>query len=285
MDESSILIIGANGQLGKALQEKYPQAIAVDSTQLDITDVQAVANYDWAPIKYILNAAGYTNVDGAETPEGRVAAWKVNASGTRNLVEIAGKHDITLVHVSTDYVFDGTQEVHKEDEPLSPLGVYGQSKAAGDIAISLAPKHYLLRASWVIGDGKNFVRSILGLGLKQISPNVVADQFGRLTFTAELVRVIDHLLTTMPSYGTYNASNDGDIVSWADIARQIYSDAGYSNLTVGDTTAEEYFAGKLSSPRPTHSGLDVSKLKATGYTPRDWRDDLKDYIAKELQKS
>jgi dTDP-4-dehydrorhamnose reductase len=186
-----------------------------------------------------------------------------------------------LVHVSSDYVFDGTNKIHAEDEDLSPLGVYGATKAAGDIVASLAPKHYILRTSWVVGEGKNFVRSITGLAGRDISPNVVADQFGRLTFTSEIVRAIDHLLTTSAPFGTYNVSNEGPIASWADIARQVYANLQRSDLTVGDTTTEEFFAGKLSSPRPAHSGLSLEKLHATGFESRDWREDLKTYMQSE----
>jgi dTDP-4-dehydrorhamnose 3,5-epimerase len=219
MDETSLLIIGANGQLGKALQERYPQAKALDSDGLDITNIDMIRAFDWNGISTVLNAAAYTNVDSAETTEGRIAAWKVNAQGPANLAEAALAHDFTLVHVSTDYVFDGTQSVHSEIEPFAPLSVYGQSKAAGDIAIKLAPKHYILRTSWVIGEGKNFMRTMLELGKKGISPTVVADQIGRLTFTSELVRAIDHLISQKAAYGTYNVSNDGDSVSWSDVTR------------------------------------------------------------------
>jgi dTDP-4-dehydrorhamnose reductase len=285
MDQKGLLIIGANGQVATALRRQYPDAAVAGSKDLDITDKQAVDSYDWSRVTTILDASGYTNVDNAETPEGRINAWKLNAEGVRNLASAALQHDLALVHVSTDYVFDGTQELHTEDEPFSPMGVYGQSKAAGDIIVQLVPKHYILRVSWVIGSGGNFVRSIFGLGPKGISPNVVADQFGRLTFTSEIARAIDHLLTKNAPFGTYNASNGGDIVSWADIARQIYQDAGYADLSVGDTTAAEYFAGRVSSPRPVHSGFDLTKLEATGFKPRDWRENLKEYITKELKQS
>ena len=284
MNQSELFIIGSNGQLGTALREKYPEARFADSGELDITDRNAVESFDWSGIKTIINAAAYTNVDGAETDEGRRAAWAINADGVANLVAVAAQQDAVLVHISSDYVFDGTQEMHDEDEGFAPLGVYGQTKAAADIAVSLSPKYYIIRTSWVIGSGPNFVRSIHGLGPKGISPNVVADQFGRLTFTGEIVRGIDHLLTTNAAFGTYNLSNSGDVVSWADIARQVYEDAGYvaQGLSVGDTTTEEYFAGKVSSPRPTHSGLKLAKIEATGFTPRDWRENLKEYIEKEL---
>jgi len=284
MDDSKFFIVGANGQLGTALRQQYPNAKFADVGELDITNRESVDAYDWSDITHVLNAAAYTNVDNAETTEGRVAAWNVNASAVANLAGACTKYDMTLVHISTDYVFDGTRELHAEDEPFSPLGVYAQTKAAGDIVASLIPKHYILRTSWVIGSGPNFVRSIYGLGKRNISPNVVADQFGRLTFTSELVRAIDFLLQGEAAFGTYNTSNGGSIGSWADIARQVYLEAGYSDLTVGDTTAEEYFAGKLSSPRPTHSGLDLAKICALGFEPTDWIDDLKQYIKDDLEK-
>jgi dTDP-4-dehydrorhamnose reductase len=278
MDDSAIFIVGANGQLGKALKAKYPAAQSADIDELDITNADSVANFDWSKVKVILNAAGYTNVDGAETAEGRVAAWKVNATAVSYLVQAALRHDLTLVHISTDYVFDGTQTNHSEDEPYSPLGVYAQTKAAGDVAVSLAPKHYLLRTSWVIGDGPNFVRTMLDLGQKGIAPTVVADQIGRLTFTSTLVQAIDHLLTQQAAYGTYNVSNGGEPASWADITREIFQQAGY-NLTVTDTSTAEYFASKPdTAPRPLQSTLDLSKIQETGFVTTDWREDLKRYL-------
>lgn len=285
MNDSTFVIIGANGQLGTALREKYPNARAVDADELDITNREAVLAFDWSNVTTILNAAAYTNVDGAETSEGRVAAWKVNAVGPRNLAEAASQHNTTLVHLSSDYVFDGTSKNHTEDEPFSPLGVYGQAKAAGDLAVGLAPQHYILRSTWIIGEGKNFVRTMLGLGQKGVAPTVVGDQIGRLTFTAELVRIIDHLLQTSPSFGTYNATNDGEPASWADITREIFKDGSY-DLQVTDTTTEEYFASKPGvAPRPLNSIMDLSKLQQTGFVSRDWHDDLKAYIAKELEQS
>jgi dTDP-4-dehydrorhamnose 3,5-epimerase len=281
MDDSTIFIVGANGQLGKALQAKYPGAQSADIDELDITKAESVASFDWSNIKVILNAAAYTNVDGAETAEGRVAAWNVNSSAVAHLVRAAQEHDLTMVHISTDYVFDGTKAPHTEDELLSPLSVYGQSKAAGDIAVGLTPKHYLLRTSWVIGDGPNFVRTMLGLGQKGIAPTVVADQTGRLTFTAELVKAIDHLLTSQAAYGIYNVSNSDEPASWAEITREIFKQAGY-NLAVADTTTAKYYAGKPGiAPRPLQSAFDLAKIQSTGFALTDWRQDLSDYIKKE----
>jgi dTDP-4-dehydrorhamnose 3,5-epimerase/reductase len=285
MDDSTIFIVGANGQLGTALKTKYPNAQSADINELDITSTESVANYDWSKVKVLLNAAAYTNVDGAESAEGRVAAWNVNSTAVGHLVKAALQHDLTMVHVSTDYVFDGTQNPHTETEPFSPLSVYGQTKAAGDIAVGLLPNHYLLRTSWVIGEGKNFVRTMLSLGEKGISPSVVGDQIGRLTFTSELVKAIDHLLTNQAEFGTYNVSNSGDSASWADITREIFKLGGYDNLTVTDTTTAEYFADKPeAAPRPLQSTLALDKLQATGFVSTDWHDDLKNYISNEKEQ-
>jgi dTDP-4-dehydrorhamnose reductase len=284
MDDSRIFIVGANGQLGTALKAQYPNAQSADIDELDITNQQSVDNYDWSQIDTILNAAAYTNVDGAESSEGRVAAWKVNATAVGYLAGVAQKHNLTLVHISTDYVFDGTQTEHIETESLSPLSVYGATKAAGDLLVSQVSKHYILRTSWVIGEGNNFVRTMIGLGQKGINPKVVADQIGRLTFTSELVRAIDHLLSSSSSSGTYNVSNSGQPASWAEITRAIFKEANF-DLTVTDTTTAEYFAGKEGiAPRPLNSALNLDKLQATGFTSTDWQTDLHNYIQKELSK-
>lgn len=284
MDDSKIFIVGANGQLGTALREQYPNARFADIGELDITNKASVEAFDWSGVETILNAAAYTNVDGAETAEGRVAAWKVNAEAVKYLCHIAQQNNITLLHISSDYVFDGTNEIHTEDESLSPLSVYGASKAAGDLLVQQLDNHYLLRTTWVIGEGKNFVRTMLGLAEKDISPTVVADQIGRLTFTSELVRAIDHLLQSKAPYGTYNTTNDGPLASWAEITREIFTLAGKLNLTVTDTSTAEYFAGKEGiAPRPLNSNMDLTKLHATGFVSRDWQDDLEEYINKEMK--
>ena len=279
MNSNNIFIVGANGQLGRAIRQQYPEARFADIDEMDITDRQSVESFDWSGISIVLNAAAFTNVDGAETPEGRVAAWKVNASAVANLTRVCRTHNMTLVHISSDYVFDGTKEPHFENEDFSPLSVYGASKAAGDLLVEQLDNFYLLRTTWVIGEGKNFVRTMLGLAEKNISPTVVHDQIGRLTFTRELVRIIDHLLSTQAPFGTYNATNDGPLESWADITRRIFELAGRNDLTVTNTTTAEYFAGKDGiAPRPLGSDMSLDKLHSTGFTSHDWTHDLKDYI-------
>ena len=279
VDDSKIFIAGANGQLGLALRHKYPKAQLADISELEITNRDSVANFDWSSIDIIINAAAYTNVDGAETSEGRTISWKVNASALAHLAEIASKHDITLVHISSDYVFDGSLQTHTEDEPLSPLSVYGASKAAGDLLAATTDKHYILRTSWVIGDGHNFVKTMMDLAKKNISPTVVSDQIGRPTFTSELVRAIDHLLVNNCDFGTYNVSNDGKSVSWADITRTIFTILDRNDLTVTDVSTEEYYKDKSDiALRPLQSTLDLRKIQATGFQSTDWQDDLKEYV-------
>jgi dTDP-4-dehydrorhamnose reductase len=282
MNDTKIFIVGAKGQLGLALQAQYPNAQSADIDELDITDVASVAAFDWSQFDVVLNAAAFTNVDGAETVEGRTAAWNVNAAAVALLARAATKYNFTLVHISSDYVFDGTLTPHTETELYAPLSVYGASKAAGDTVVSMTDQHYLVRTSWVIGEGKNFVRTMLDLAKRGINPSVVDDQIGRLTFTSELVRGIDHLLTSSAPYGTYNITNDGEPVSWAAITRLIYADAQLPNIVTSVTTAE-YFAGKVGiAIRPHYSTLDLSKLIATGFKTRNWETDLQTYVRQEI---
>jgi dTDP-4-dehydrorhamnose 3,5-epimerase/reductase len=288
MPPKKTLIIGALGQLGRALQKDFPGADLVDIVEgpgvssLDVTDPGAVSAWPWHEYDVVLNAAAYTAVDAAETPEGRVTAWAANASAPAVLAGIARDHHLTLVHYSSEYVFDGSAPLdpgHTEDEPLSPLGVYAQSKAAGDIAVGTTPRHYLLRTSWVIGDGHNFVRTMRSLAEKGVSPSVVDDQVGRLTFATELSRATRHLIDVGAAYGTYNLSNGGPPTSWADLAKAVFELSGRDPDDVGRTTTEEYAAGKALAPRPLRSVLSLAKIRATGFEPEDALVALKRYCA------
>lgn len=279
-----VLVTGGNGQLGKALQNIYPEGIFTDSHDLDITDQAALAAFDWNGIEAIINAAAFTAVDKAELPEMIPLAWGVNALGPANLAAIAKARNIPLVHVSSDYVYDGQNQEHTEDEALRPLSSYGASKAAGDLAAAQAPQHYIVRSSWVVGDGPNFVRTMLTLGKDRSELTVVNDQIGRLTFADDLAGCVQHLLDKKAASGIYHFSNEGQPSSWADITRAIFEIAGYE-VMVNETSTEEYARGK--SPwalRPSHSTLNLDKIKATGLNPRDWQEALKDYVEKELGK-
>jgi len=278
--EKNIFITGADGQLGKALAEKYPNATAANKSALDISDAAQVENIDWEKYDVIINAAAYVNADQSETSEGRQLSWKVNAEGPRNLASAAIKYGLSLIHVSSEYVFDGTQSNHSEDEAFSPLSVYGQTKAAADIAVNLVPDHHTLRTSWVVGDGHNFVKTMKKLADIRFDPKVVDDQFGRLTFTSELVRVIDHILENDVPSGTYNVSNSGKIMSWAEIAARVFELAGHDKNRVSFITTDEYKEGKEPfAPRPQHSDMDLTKLKQIGFESHDYEPLLEQYVA------
>jgi dTDP-4-dehydrorhamnose reductase len=281
MSPRRTLVIGANGQLGRALVAEFPDVDPVDLDELDVTDTAAVAAWPWRDYRLVLNAAGYTAVDAAETAEGRVASWAANAAAPAALARVAAEHRLTLVHYSTDYVFDGTRPEHTEDEPVSPLGVYGQSKAAGDLAVATAPHHYLVRTSWVIGDGKNFVRTMLDLAARGVAPSVVDDQVGRLTFTVELARATRHLIDTGAPYGTYNVTNGGEPRSWAELAQEVFELGGRSRDDITPVSSEQYAEGKQVAPRPLSGVLDLSRLRSTGYEPEDQLIALRAYCSEE----
>lgn len=275
------LVIGANGQLGRALQQAMPSADFADRSRIDLFNESTLDEVRWGDYDTVINAAAYTAVDTAETAEGRRDCWDANVTGVARLAAHAAKHRLTLVHVSSDYVFDGTAPgAYSESADIAPLGVYGQSKAAGDAVVSTVPSHYIVRTSWVIGDGNNFVRTMASLAERGIAPSVVDDQFGRLSFTEDIAAGIVHLLRTRPEPGIYNLTNDGDAMSWADIAREVYTGTGHDASSVGGTSTAAYFEGKEAAPRPLNSMLALDKIKATGFAPRDARVALAEYLGK-----
>jgi dTDP-4-dehydrorhamnose reductase len=261
------LVLGGNGQLGRALRAVLPDAEFTTRADFDVTDPAAFSSRHWKDYDVVINAAAYTAVDLAETPQGRRDAWAVNVVAVAELARVAAANGITLVHVSSDYVFDGAEQVHGEDEPFSPLGVYGQTKAAGDVVVGMVPRHYILRTSWVIGDGNNFVRTMASLAERGVDPAVVDDQRGRLTFTSDLARGIAHLLEVDAPFGTYNISSRGPVSSWADIAKEVFASTGNDPARVRPVSTAEYFAGKAVAPRPPESALALDKLERTGFTP------------------
>lgn len=285
MAPKQTLVLGADGQLGKALRAAYAGDANVEfatRADFDLTDPAAFADRNWKNYSTIINAGAYTAVDNAETPEGRAAAWAINVNAVAGLARTAEQNRITLVHVSSDYVFDGFAAEHPEDEPFSPLGVYGQTKAAGDAVVSVVPRHYIVRTSWVIGEGSNFVRTMASLAGRGISPSVVNDQIGRLTFTADIAAGIRHLLETGAPFGTYNLTNAGAPQSWADVAADVYAAAGRSRTDVTGVTTEEYFGGKPGvAPRPLNSVLTLDKIRATGFEPPAASARLAEYLSGE----
>lgn len=283
MAAKKVLVLGANGQLGKALRLELTGTDTDTVEYATRTEFDLAASATWEPRNWksystIINAAAYTDVDTAETPEGRRTAWAVNVTGLAALTRIAAEHNITLVHVSSDYVFDGTTEEHTEDEPLSPLGVYGQTKAAADALVSTLARHYIVRTSWVVGQGNNFVKTMTNLATRGIAPSVVNDQHGRLTFTTDIAAAIKHLLATGAAYGTYNLTNTGPAQSWADIAKTVYTLTVHNPDDVTPVSTEEYYVGKPHAPRPMHSTLNLNKIQATGFSPRTADAALRTYL-------
>ena len=278
------LVLGANGQLGRALRDRLGDAgdvEYVDRTQLDLTSDGLATARRWRDYGVIINAAAYTAVDRAETPDGRVDAWRSNVSAVGTLAAVAARHDIVLVHVSSDYVFDGTSESpYTEESPLCPLGVYGQTKAAGDAIVATVPRHYIVRTSWVIGDGKNFVRTMAALAEKGVNPTVVDDQIGRLAFTEDLANGIAHLLANGVPYGTYNLTCSGRPRSWADIARAVFEETGHDPARVTGVSTQQYFASVDGpvAPRPSNSVLDLRKVTDTGFALRPLSEALAAYL-------
>lgn len=270
MPPKRILVTGANGQLGRALRAEYgehPWIEYASRADLDLTSPDLETARRWRDYDTIINAAAYTKVDLAETPEGRTDAWAANVTAVAALARIATANGITLVHVSSDYVFDGAKETaYTEDDPVSPLGVYGQTKAAGDAVVSVVPRHYIVRTSWVIGDGNNFVRTMASLAERGIDPKVVDDQIGRLTFTDDIARGIRHLLTSHAPSGIYNLSSDGPPQSWHEIARDVFALTSADPGRVHPVSTDAYFASASGpvAPRPTSGVFSISKITAAG---------------------
>ncbi|WP_346008409.1 bifunctional dTDP-4-dehydrorhamnose 3,5-epimerase family protein/NAD(P)-dependent oxidoreductase [Janibacter terrae] len=272
------LVLGGTGQIGRALRALLPDAVAPTRAELDLTDPAALDDYDLTRHDLVINAAAMTAVDDAETPEGSRLAWRLNAQLPAQLARCAVSDGFTLVHYSSDYVFDGQVETHDEGEALAPLGEYGRTKAAGDLAVAVAPRHYLLRTSWVVGEGGNFVRTMARLADEGRSPSVVDDQTGRLAFADEIAAATLHLVARSAPFGTYNVTQDGPPLTWAGIAREVFALRGRARENVVAVTTAEYVAGRTMAPRPTHSTLALDKLRAAGYEPVDQMDALRRYV-------
>lgn len=273
MQPRRILVTGANGQLGRALRREFGDLAHIEyasRADLDLTAADLDSARRWRDYGTIINAAAYTAVDRAETPDGRAEAWATNVAAVANLARIASANGITLVHISSDYVFDGARSgEYTEADPVSPLGVYGQTKAAGDAIVATVPRHYILRTSWVIGDGNNFVRTMASLADRGINPRVVDDQYGRLTFTPTIASAIRWLLETGAGHGTYNVTNTGEPSSWYDVARTVFELTGHDPSRVTPVSTVEYYADADSpvAPRPRNSALALDRLRSVSFTP------------------
>lgn len=278
------LVVGAGGQLGRALRQLRPQARFVDVPEVDLTSSASVAALPWDDVRAVVNAAAWTAVDPAEDLDRLPTVWDVNATGVFNLAWHARRLDLPLVHVSTDYVFRGDHRSPVPvDAPLDPQGAYGATKAAGEMAAHLAARHYVVRTSWLFGDGPNFVRTLRRLAASRDEVTVVDDQLGRPTYALDLAAALLALLDGRAPYGTYHATGAGDVVSWADVAAVAVRGTG---CRVRPVSTVEYLAAAPQAapqpaPRPAYSALDLGALEAVGVRMRDWREALAEYLRLE----
>lgn len=282
------LVVGAGGQLGRALTRLLPHSHAADRATLDLRELarpggveRACEQLDFAQYSAIINAAAFTDVDAAQ--ERRAECWEVNAQAVAALASIANRYQLPLVQVSTDYVFDGTATVHRADEPPSPINVYGQAKAAGEQAAVVADRNYVVRTSWVFGEGRNFIAAMARLAAQGVAPSVVDDQIGRPTNADDLARAIAHLLGVEAPSGVYHCSNSGEPVSWYTLAQTVYRHCHANPARVSTTSTQEFYGDRPHAPRPEHSTLDLSSLEATGFHPRPWEVALAEYVG-DLQR-
>lgn len=286
-----ILVTGCNGQLGRAIRKEYAneqvEFINTDVVEgegvvsLDITDVDAVLKLarETKP-DVIINCAAHTNVDKCE--EQWDLAYKINALGPRNLSIAASELDAKMIHVSTDYVFEGngTRPYTEFDEP-NPVSAYGKTKLEGEKFVKeFAPKHFILRTAWLYGDGKNFVKTMLKLSENHDEVSVVCDQVGSPTSAVELAKMI-HYLEGTENYGLFHATCEGD-TNWADFTEEIFRKTGKTTKVNHVTSVQYKEMNPASANRPAYSILDNYMLRLTSdYRMADWHDALDAYL-KEL---
>lgn len=295
---TKFLITGKNGQVGRALTrllaQNSAQVLATDSTELDITrreDVFQTA-LNFRP-DVIINAAAYTAVDKAESDRER--AFAVNRDGAAYLAEAAEACRAALIHISTDYVFDGRkQQPYTEDDAVCPRSAYGESKLAGEQAVQrLCPRSVIVRTSWVFGEhGGNFVKTMLRLGAERDSLSIVGDQYGAPTYAGDLAAALLHIARRLPEqpdgYGLYHYSGS-PYVSWFQFARIIFEAAAGQGLLSRVPALTEIGTADYPTPaeRPADSRLDCRKIQtAFGIAPGNWQaalNDLRPYMPASQQ--
>jgi dTDP-4-dehydrorhamnose reductase len=286
-----VLVTGGSGQVGGALERLAStemEIFAPGRSELDLTvPSELTAMVRSRPWAAIVNCAAYTAVDRAETDV--VAAWQVNALAPAALAAAAKAADIPIIHVSTDYVFDGTKpDFYREDDPVAPVGVYGASKEGGEQAIrTAATRHVILRTAWVVSaTGANFVKTMLRLGAERPQLRVVADQLGCPTSADDIARAILHILGRIETgpYGTYHFVNGGE-ATWHALAEAVFARAathGRPAPSVEPIPTSDY---PTPAARPANSRLSTAKIgRDYGITPRDWRgavDEIVDALVKD----
>lgn len=288
-----VLVTGVKGQLGydcvNELTKRGHEAVGVDIEEMDITDAASVNKVvtETAP-DAVIHCAAWTAVDAAEDEENREKVRLVNAVGTENIAKVCKELDCKMLYLSTDYVFDGqgTEPWKPDCRDYKPLSVYGETKLAGELAVSeTLEKYYIVRIAWVFGkNGKNFIKTMLNLGKTHDTIKVVSDQIGTPTYTYDLAKLLVDMAET-DKYGYYHATNEGGYISWYDFTEEIFRQASemghpeYSSerLHVVPVTTEEY--GVSKARRPFNSRLDKSKLTENGFTLLPtWQDALQRYL-------
>lgn len=273
-----ILITGSNGMLGhdltKVLENRHDLILTTSKT-LDITDKEQVLDFivEKKP-DLVINSAAYTNVDGCE--ENQDMAYAVNGEGVRNLALACREIDSPLVHISTDYIFNGENtRPWVEDDEIGPISVYGKSKLQGEEAIlEILDKYFIIRTAWLYGlNGGNFPKTMLELAKSHSEITVVYDEVGTPTYTPDLAKGISELIET-DYYGIYHLTNSGSC-SWCEFARYIFEIADVDVKVIPVTAAE--FA--RPAPRPHYSVLENRNWIKNGFEPlRDYKEAIKEYI-------
>jgi len=284
-----LALIGSKGMLAAAVCHCVPkgyEVIPLDLPEFDVTD-PALVNSVLGKLspEVIVNCAAYTNVDGAESEES--LAMRVNGDGPGNLAHVTSQLGATLVHISTDYVFDGTKTApYREDDPAAPMSAYGRTKLAGERAVieSGLKRYYIIRTSWLYGpNGKNFVETIIRLAMGREELRIVADQVGSPTYTVNLANAIFALLSTgnhRAPYGIYHFSNEGQC-NWYEFAREIVDLLKQQGVPVKaqrilPIKTDDY---PLPAKRPAYSVFAKDKFRcATGLTVPGWRESLAAYM-------
>lgn len=281
------IVIGSAGMLGTDLMDRL-EADGASAHGLDVEEVDIRSEEHTRSVLslfepgVVINLAALTDVDGCETRAEE--AFRVNALGPKNVAMAAAEFKHFLLHLSTDYVFDGAHTIpYKEDDPMNPLGVYGKSKAQGEEYVRqvLSNRHCIVRTSWLYGrHGKNFVEAIMDASRTRNVLKVVNDQQGRPTYTRDLAEAVIQLCE-LKATGTFHVTNSGE-ASWYDFAVRIVHRAGIQNVRVETCTTEDL--GR-PAPRPRYSVLDNSKfIQFTGSPLRPWEQALDDYLTRRDQE-
>jgi len=281
---SKTIVFGATGQLGTCLQtitseKKITDFVFLAEEEADILNPEVLKKaFETHKPTYCINCAAYTAVDKAE--DEIELSRRINKDGAANLAKVCSEFDTTLIHVSTDFVFEGNEpKLLNEDDIAKPINIYGLTKLEGEKVIpEFTPKHYILRTSWLYSEyGNNFVKTMLRLGSERDQLGIIADQIGTPTYAIDLARTIVHIIQSdNQQYGIYHYSNEG-VTSWFDFAKAIF-DIGQVSVKALPIKTSEY---PTKAIRPAFSVMDKSKIKSTFKLEIPyWRDSLEVCIEK-----